>query len=206
MLVYILPYASQWLQWLFSSDKNAHFTDLTTDVVVKPSMDVASWSLATGWLLWLSSGVIASWDTGADSSTGAALATGIVYKEQDPIQVLDSGTALSYRVLIPYLDKTIGLPEVRGTVQFNAIAASDPLYPPFVRAWWKRMIGTNINPDRQLRCANFMVVYWLAKWWKVNPNLPVLDSYRAFAQSNDLLGSCTTKEQIATQDMLSLIQ
>jgi len=120
--------------------------------------------------------------------------------------VLQVNEPVTYSILLPYLDQKWLLPAVRETPTFTNISKNNTLYISFQRAWWLKMVGTNVNPNRQVRCENFMVLLWLAEGWAVDWSLPVLDAYRKASGVSKSRGSCLTRDQIATQDMLATIQ
>lgn len=82
------------------------------------------------------------------------------------------------------------------------IDREDDLYPVFQRAWGLKMIGTNTNPGRQVRCANLMVMIGLIEQWQINTTLPIMDAYRRFAGEEKRLGACVEKDRVVTVDML----
>lgn len=60
------------------------------------------------------------------------------------------------------------------------------------------MIGTNINPDRQVRCGNLMVLLGIAQKWEVSSSIPVLDAYREAAVARQMTGGCQDAQQVVT--------
>lgn len=116
---------------------------------------------------------------------------------------LTNNEPITYRFLLPYFDELWLLPAVRETPTFANVARQEDIYQAFQRARWLKMIGTNINPNRQVRCENLMVLIGLAKKRSVDSSLPVLEAYWQEAKQQDRVGSCLTKKQVATQDMLN---
>lgn len=167
--------------------------------------------IPTTWTQTLTSGVTleqiaqtAPWMWTTDNTW--AVATGSQLEKEEKtvtwtVMVQDTAP-VTYRVLLPYLDDQWLLPDIQEKPVFPAIWMNNALYGAFQRAWWMKMIGTNINPDRQVRCENLMVVLWLAKKRPIDTTKGVLEAYWETAKNKDMLGSCATRAQIATQDML----
>jgi hypothetical protein len=136
-----------------------------------------------------------SWMTGS-TTTWQVISWAVILKINEPI---------TYRMLLPYFNTLWLLPAIGDTPTFANITRQDPVYQSFQRAWGLKMIGTNVNPDWQVRCENLMVLIWLAKNRTVSNSLPVLDAYWQEATKRDMLWSCTTRTQVATQDILKIL-
>ena len=109
---------------------------------------------------------------------------------------------LTYRVLLPYLDSQDLLMPIQERPAFALVPATDVIYPAFQRAWGMKLVGTNINPDWQVRCGNFMIIHGLVQQRRVDTTLPLFDAYWQEAKRQDALGTCTTQDQVATEEML----
>ncbi|USN54682.1 MAG: hypothetical protein H6765_09400 [Candidatus Peribacteria bacterium] len=74
---------------------------------------------------------------------------------------------LNYGNFLPAVKQVYDLPTLDGSVLFNYVPSSSPLYASFQAAYAKRMIGSNTNPDTKIRCGNLMVLLGLAEGWNL---------------------------------------
>jgi hypothetical protein len=142
----------------------------------------------------------------AEVSTGTQVDSWIwstVGTTDTELPALENNAPVTYRVLLPYLDSKGLLAPITQQPTFTNVGSQESIYPAFQRAWGMKMIGTNVNPDWQVRCENLMVLIWLAKNRTVNSSLPVLTAYREAAAENNARGSCLSRAQVSTQDMLN---
>lgn len=76
--------------------------------------------------------------------------------------------ALTYKYIIPYIvKKYLWVNENLADINFDNISNDSDIYPYFLTARSKKMIWTDINPNIQVRCKNYVVILWLAMNWDV---------------------------------------
>jgi hypothetical protein len=110
---------------------------------------------------------------------------------------------VTYAKLLQAFDKQWVLPVITEQPNFALIAKNSPLYQSFQRAWWLKLIGTNINPDRQVRCENLMVMVWIIQDREVDPGADILDTYRRAAEAKNALWNCVDPNAVARDIMLN---
>ncbi len=81
----------------------------------------------------------------------------------------DSDSPLTYEYVIPYLIKNYwSLNDDLNDVWFDSIPQDEETYPYFKQAQHQRLVGTDIDPNSQVRCRNYIVMLWLILWWEVS--------------------------------------
>ena len=178
------------VSWTYQDDLEEMPTTWTQTVSWISLEDLQEQEVKTGAIV-----ATGSWMTGS-TTTWQVISGAVILKINEPI---------TYRMLLPYLNTLWLLPAIGDTPTFANITRQDPVYQSFQRARGLKMIGTNVNPDWQVRCENLMVLIWLAKNRTVSNSLPVLDAYWQEATKRDMLWSCTTRTQVATQDILKIL-
>lgn len=104
---------------------------------------------------------------------------------------------VTYAKLLSALDEQWVLPAITQQPEFTLINKNSPLYQSFQRAWWLKLVWTNINPDRQVRCENLMVILWIIQEWQVTPWTDILWAYRSAAEEKNALWNCTDPKAVA---------
>jgi hypothetical protein len=110
---------------------------------------------------------------------------------------------VTYAKLFQALDTQWVLPAITEQPNFTLITRSSPLYQSFQRAWWLNLVGTNINPDRQVRCENLMVVLWIIQERKVTAWNDILWAYRRAAEEKNALWNCSDPNAVANDIVLN---
>lgn len=107
-------------------------------------------------------------------------------------------TPVTYASLIPWIVERYELPASDQEYTFQLVSPDAPIYDDFVIARSRWMVGSNINPDREVRCQNLMVIVWLAEWWSIDWSIPVLDAYWNVAQERWYTQYCSQRNAVAT--------
>lgn len=110
---------------------------------------------------------------------------------------------VTYAKLFQALDTQWVLPAITEQPNFTLITRSSPLYQSFQRAWWLNLIWTNINPDRQVRCENLMVVLWIIQEREVIAWNDILWAYRRAAEEKNALWNCSDPNAVARDIVLN---
>jgi hypothetical protein len=76
-------------------------------------------------------------------------------------------------------------------IVFTTLKRTDPTYQAFKTAYYRRLIGRDVNVKLWVKCDNYIVMLGIIKWWKVDSSLGVLNAYRNYASENNLLKWCT---------------
>jgi len=173
---------------------------------VTPSTEIKSlstWEISNSTGLVLSGEENTSGDTSYnwEKEESIKLPTWVVLEASDAADkdIPEANIPLTYRVLLPYLDNAIGFTTTSAKPTFDFVSSTDSIYGSFARAQGMNMIWTNINPVRQVRCGNLMVILGMTQWRKVSSDLPVIDAYRQAAVDREMTGGCSDAQQIATQ-------
>jgi hypothetical protein len=110
---------------------------------------------------------------------------------------------VTYAKLLQAFDKQWVLPAITEQPTFTLITRNSPLYQSFQRAWGLKLVGTNINPDRQVRCENLMVMVWIIQDRKVDAGADILGNYRRAAEEKNVLWNCSDPNAVAKDIVLN---
>lgn len=110
---------------------------------------------------------------------------------------------VTYATLLQALDEKWVLPSLNEQPTFTLITKNSPLYQSFQRAWWLKLIGTNINPNRQVRCENLMVILWIVQERDVTAWNDILWAYRRAAEEKNALWNCSDPNAVAKDIVLN---
>lgn len=97
----------------------------------------------------------------------------------------------TYAKVIPYLVSTYKLTDSDKTNPvFEYVSASSSLYKSFATAYSKWMIGPAIKPTTRVSCQTYLVLKWIAAWWKVSYKDSPFEAYRTEANRRWLVNWC----------------
>lgn len=151
--------------------------------------DIQTWSVQT-WLnqtwttqTWNS----LTWDTTIAANTGK-------------VNSADSNKLATFRDVIKYLLADENLITTTN-VSFQNISKTDSDYKYFRTAYDKRMIWSDLNPNKNPSCETFVVMKWLAQWWNVWSYSDVKQAYRKYASSHNALPGCKYGSYIKIWEM-----
>jgi hypothetical protein len=86
-------------------------------------------------------------------------------------------------------------------VAFKNISKTNADYPYFRTAYEKKMIWTDIQPNQKPSCETFVVMKWLAEWWKVWTYSNIKQAYWQYAKENWKLPNCKYWSNIKIWEM-----
>lgn len=119
--------------------------------------------------------------------------------EKNLFSVSRDNTIVTYALFLPLLQKKYTLPS-KGSINFTFVTSKNPLYPSFLAAFQKGMIGVATNPLTQLKCKYVMTMIGLAEApalqkWGIN----IHEIYWQYAKDRGYLNNgCDQKDALAT--------
>lgn len=122
--------------------------------------------------------------------------------EEDLIEMdlVDPETRATFHDVIVNLLSDVEL-NTNKNIKFSYISYWNENYPYYRTAYDKKMIGKNVNPDKELLCETYVVMKWLVEWRSVWSYSNIKTAYWNYADSNDLLPSCEYGEYLTVGDL-----
>lgn len=169
--------------WDVVSEWDIILEELTWNVVENSWSDVLSWNLFATW-----SEVEQTW-----------------FAEQSWLDNQENLDKLAtFREVVKFLLNDSNNYELNynTNVVFINVSKSDVDYPYFRTAYDKKMIWTDINPNKNLLCETYLVMKWLAEWRNVWSYSDIKKAYRDYASKNGLLPKCQKWKYVKIWDIL----
>lgn len=144
-----------------------------------------------------------SQDVDQDLLTGVLATGSVISWSTNDVPVVVEPVQVSFVEGLRYLFDAYDVPlSTQKTVRFRNISQTNDLYALFQTAYEKKLVGSDINPTKLVRCDVYQVMKWILAWWTVSGRGSILDQYREKAQSLNELNGCVDKDDIVMTNNL----